>query len=468
MASNPQSPAASPPAGPSAVATPSVGSPVGSPPKSPPGIVPSGTSPHSQSSSTVARAPAAENNNIEPETEGAAAVAHGAEEEDEGLGSDAASSTSASLSSSVRDYVFENNRRYHRYQEGRYLLPNDEPEQEREDMKHAMVVTVCDGLLHFAPISNPQRILDKSEKGRLRWSMRRGSYPQLNIRVPGLLTEPFWSTVGDEYPEAEVIGIDLSPIQPNWVPPNVKFMVDDAEAEWLFGSDTFDLVHARFVCMAIKNWPRMLTRAYDAIKPGGWIELQELRFVVQCDDDTCPPDYGYGRFVDHCMSGFRTFGVDPLSMERNAELLVESGFRDVQEKVWKVPIGTWPRDPKLKKVGLYNRAMLYDALEAVSLAPLTRGLKWSTAEVEVFLINVRKSLMDSSLWLGIDVRAPTEMGFGRCARHWDSCRRGEGREGRQIAFMGRSRKGERSHVRRSWVARPRRRGTQGAVEVTGT
>ena len=46
-----------------------------------------------------------------------------------------------------------------------------------------------------------------------------------------LLTESFWRTVGDEYPEAEVTGIDLSPMQPNWVPPNVKFMVDDAEAD---------------------------------------------------------------------------------------------------------------------------------------------------------------------------------------------------------------------------------------------
>lgn len=62
-----------------------------------------------------------------------------------------------------------------------------------------------------------------------------------------------------------------------------------------------------------------------------------------------------------------------------------------------MPIGVWPRDPKLKKVGLYNRAMLYDALQAVSMAPLTRGLKWSAAEVEVFLGTVRKSLLDSSI-----------------------------------------------------------------------
>jgi len=79
---------------------------------------------------------------------------------DEGFESDSHSSASTSVSSSVRDYVFENSRRYHRFQEGRYLMPNDEPEQEREDMKHAMIVNLCEGKLHMAPLENPQTVLD--------------------------------------------------------------------------------------------------------------------------------------------------------------------------------------------------------------------------------------------------------------------------------------------------------------------
>jgi hypothetical protein len=79
---------------------------------------------------------------------------------DAGYKTDEASRASTSISSSVRDYGFENSRRYHKFQEGRYQFPNDEPEQEREDMKHAMIVHLCDGKLHFAPLDNPQRILD--------------------------------------------------------------------------------------------------------------------------------------------------------------------------------------------------------------------------------------------------------------------------------------------------------------------
>lgn len=79
---------------------------------------------------------------------------------DDGYETQSDLATSASLASSVRDYVFENNRRYHKYKEGSYLLPNDEPEQEREDMKHSMIVHLCGGKLHCAPISNPHKIID--------------------------------------------------------------------------------------------------------------------------------------------------------------------------------------------------------------------------------------------------------------------------------------------------------------------
>lgn len=74
--------------------------------------------------------------------------------------SDGGSAASTSISSSIRDYNFENRRRYHKFKEGRYFLPNDDIEQEREYMKHAMVMNLCEGRLHYAPLENPQKILD--------------------------------------------------------------------------------------------------------------------------------------------------------------------------------------------------------------------------------------------------------------------------------------------------------------------
>ena len=81
--------------------------------------------------------------------------------DDEAYGSDTNSNASTSLSSSVRNYLFENGRRYHKFREGSYQFPNDDAEQDREDMKHAMIVNLCGGKLCFAPIGeNPQNVID--------------------------------------------------------------------------------------------------------------------------------------------------------------------------------------------------------------------------------------------------------------------------------------------------------------------
>jgi hypothetical protein len=50
-----------------------------------------------------------------------------------------------------------------------------------------------------------------------------------------------------KFPEAHVIGNDISPIQPNWVCPNLEFVVEDYEAEWLYIAESFDLIHARLL-----------------------------------------------------------------------------------------------------------------------------------------------------------------------------------------------------------------------------
>ncbi|PTB61576.1 hypothetical protein BBK36DRAFT_148737, partial [Trichoderma citrinoviride] len=49
---------------------------------------------------------------------------------DAGYDSDSVSSASTSAMSSVRDYMYENGRRYHRFREGSYNFPNDDVEQE--------------------------------------------------------------------------------------------------------------------------------------------------------------------------------------------------------------------------------------------------------------------------------------------------------------------------------------------------
>lgn len=86
-----------------------------------------------------------------------------AENDEEFVASDyesTAESESTSLASSIIAHSYENGRRYHTFRNGRYPIPNDDVEQNRDDMKHAMMLELLDGELFVAPIKqNPQSII---------------------------------------------------------------------------------------------------------------------------------------------------------------------------------------------------------------------------------------------------------------------------------------------------------------------
>lgn len=46
------------------------------------------------------------------------------------------------------------------------------------------------------------------------------------------------------------------------VPPNLKFIVDDAEDTWLY-QDKFDLIHARLMSGSFQDWPKFFRQAYE-------------------------------------------------------------------------------------------------------------------------------------------------------------------------------------------------------------
>ena len=49
----------------------------------------------------------------------------------------------------------------------------------------------------------------------------------------------------DEYPSAQVTGVDLSPFQPNFVPPNCTCQVDDMTIPWTYEPARFEFIYTR-------------------------------------------------------------------------------------------------------------------------------------------------------------------------------------------------------------------------------
>jgi hypothetical protein len=133
------------------------------------------------------------------------------------------------------------------------------------------------------------------------------------------------------------------------------------------------------------------------IKPGGWLEFQEMHYFPHCDDGTMPDSWPFLKFYEPLTEGLGALNVNLTTALEHTLNLEPYGFTNIHHKVFKIPIGTWPKNKTLKTVGLYMRTAVLDGLDAMSFGPLCRGLGWSKEEVQVYLVDVRKCLVDNSV-----------------------------------------------------------------------
>ncbi|KAI5811847.1 S-adenosyl-L-methionine-dependent methyltransferase, partial [Pyronema omphalodes] len=260
--------------------------------------------------------------------------------------------STASLTSSVHQYIFENGRRYHSYYgPDKYLIPTDEKEQDRLDLNHEITRMAWDEKLHQAPLHEPHRILDIGT-GTGIWAI----------------------DMAEQYPMAEVIGTDLSPIQPDWVPANCRFEVDDAMVEWTFKNDHFDFIHCRNIASGVSDWNHLITEMMRCTNPGGYVELCEYSLTVNCDDGTMKPDNGakvYGEYLREAMTRMER---KVPKLEWMKMLLEKAGFEDVHAVEIKEPMGPWPKDLKQKKIGAMSLLNCSSSFESYGMAAFTRVL----------------------------------------------------------------------------------------------
>ncbi|KAL2004668.1 hypothetical protein VTN00DRAFT_3196 [Thermoascus crustaceus] len=282
------------------------------------------------------------------------------------------SSYVSSLTSGIRNYRYENGRRYHAFHEGTYLLPNDDEEQDRMDLFNHIYRLLLGGYLHLAPIGRAcQRVLDVGT-GTGIWAIQ----------------------FAEEYPSAEVIGTDLSPIQPQWVPPNCTFEIDDFEQEWLF-KRPFDFIHTRELNGFVADYDRFFRQAFKSLKPGGWLEMQSAEGYLFSDDGTAEKATYCQEWTKNIREAAAKFGKSFYELPKWKEKMEKAGFVDVRDVPYKLPVGRWPKDPKLKEIGKYQQAQQIQAVDAYTFALFSRVLNWDEKEIQVLCAHVKNELKSS-------------------------------------------------------------------------
>lgn len=142
-------------------------------------------------------------------------------------------------------------------------------------------------------------------------------------------------------------------------------------------------------------------------KAGGYLEFQEIVGYPHCDDTSMTDPYPVREFVENLNAGLAKLGGDNFNAFKLANEMREAGFVDVQDISLKIPLGVWPRDKDAKLAGLYMRENLNEGVKNIATRIFVSGLGWSVEKLEVFLVEVKRSLFDSSKHVYFPLRIVT-------------------------------------------------------------
>lgn len=189
-----------------------------------------------------------------------------------------------------------------------------------------------------------------------------------------------------------MVGTDLSPIQPPFVAPNCKFVVDDACLEWTYPPNFFDFVHVRAMYGSVADWPAFYNEVFEHLKPGGWLEQLEMSIVFRSDDGTVTDDHVFSVWSRTFIEAGEKFGKTFRIADLARGYIEHAGFVQVVEKKFKLPVGGWSSDPKYKELGQWNLIHCEKGIEGWAMALLTRIMEWKYDEVQAFLGWMRTGL----------------------------------------------------------------------------
>ncbi|KAF5251728.1 hypothetical protein FANTH_3338 [Fusarium anthophilum] len=239
-------------------------------------------------------------------------------------------------------------------------------------LRHHFTLLLLEDKLHLAPLKpDIQRVLDIGT-GTAIWAI----------------------DFADEHPHVEVVGTEISPIQPTWMPSNLQLEIEDCNDTWTFRPDSFDFVHMRFMLGSITDWTATFREAFTACTPGGWVESYEVSSTMESDDNSIPDDSAMKRwgevFEEGGQRAGRSFSMIREDVQRRS--MEEAGFVNIHVVDLKAPVGGWHTEERLKQVGQYMQAALERDYEGYLLFLACELLGWTEEQVRALCTQLRREI----------------------------------------------------------------------------
>src|SRR5947207_3346529 len=119
--------------------------------------------------------------------------------------------------------------------------------------------------------------------------------------------------------------------------------------------------------------------------------MQDFVFPYRCVDDSLKGT-AFERWLESLKAACVALKMNIGKVPGYKKDMEECGFVDIEEKQVAWPIGSWPRNEKMKVLGVWCKRDVLEGLQAWSMAALTRGLGMKREEVELLLMEVRNDI----------------------------------------------------------------------------
>ncbi|KAH9886678.1 S-adenosyl-L-methionine-dependent methyltransferase [Cubamyces lactineus] len=266
--------------------------------------------------------------------------------DDDGTSSDVSDDVVEVRSDEIPQYFEEREGRlFHSHGSSPYPLPVDADEQQRQNGLNRLL----------------RKLIGDLSVGPVRELLTFATGEQRRVVDLGTGTGQWVLDMAREFPHVRFYGVDIVPIATRYPPRNVIFELHDIMEPFRYASGTIDMVHARSISMAIRDYRALLQEVGRILRRGGlFVSCEWSRVPAMADGSDitlrAPRTHDFFAAVRDTLQMSR--GITSVARHIPHFLEETRQFTNIEAKRFHAPIGDWPSDPEMKAMGREFREMM--------------------------------------------------------------------------------------------------------------
>jgi SAM-dependent methyltransferase len=229
--------------------------------------------------------------------------------------------------------------------------------------------------------------------------------------------------LAQKFPTGQVYGLDISPVPEDTLkvsPSNVKFLLGNylnldlnngtansfAGAPGVFARGEFDFIFGRMLIMAINDWSKYFTTSLALLKPGAYIEHQDVDWVFYSQEGGKRVSDNW-EWLQAVTAEAAVSGIDLSVGTNTAARMADAGLEVVEVKQFEFSFVPSEKAPESMTMGKYVQQLMVEIFPGLLRSILGKGGRFSSDTIERL---VKECLSDSYSEQGIHLKYTVTVG----------------------------------------------------------